>query len=112
MDSLESSPKHPDRTDPRVGRPRTTLTIEQKVELLQFLYNGGSVRQASEKFGVKGTTISSITKNKEQIYKYYMKNKGAVVMKDKDTYALDEPLVKWIRAMEEQGMKIIGNGDG
>nr|XP_053640466.1 serine/threonine-protein kinase Pink1, mitochondrial-like [Cherax quadricarinatus] len=66
-------------------RKHLTLSVMQKVELLQKLDRGVSVRHLNEEYGIGTTTVYDLKKQKDKLLKYYNDNDDQNLMKNRKT---------------------------
>jgi hypothetical protein len=64
---------------------RLSLSIAQKVELLQKLDRGACVRYLTEDYGVGTTTVYDFKKQKDKLLKFYSDSDDQKVMKYRKT---------------------------
>ena len=89
--------------DGTVKRKHVSLTILQKVELLNKLESGCSVKLLATEFGVGEWTVYNIKKNKEKILSFYTSSDSNVGISEKKTIRatkcedLDKVLYEWFR---------------
>uniref|UniRef100_UPI00398E38C9 jerky protein homolog isoform X1 n=1 Tax=Pristiophorus japonicus TaxID=55135 RepID=UPI00398E38C9 len=95
-------------------RKHNSLSIAKKVELLQKLDNGTSVRRLSEKYGVGISTIYDIKNQKEQIMNFYAEsdvqkemNKRKSMHKPKSD-DLDRVMMEWWRQRRSEKVPLSG----
>nr|XP_014350815.1 PREDICTED: jerky protein-like isoform X1 [Latimeria chalumnae]XP_014350816.1 PREDICTED: jerky protein-like isoform X2 [Latimeria chalumnae] len=114
-----ASKKHSRSSDECIGaggakRKHITLTIMQKVEILQMLYKGQSVQSLCDHFGVGSLTIYDIKKQCEKLLKFYAEsdlNKGIAkrrTMHGAKSTDLDKLLYEWFNQRRSEGVPISG----
>ncbi|XP_005333826.2 jerky protein [Ictidomys tridecemlineatus] len=95
-------------------RKHLSLSIAQKVELLQKLDAGVSVRCLTEEYGVGTTTIYDLKKQKDKLLKFYSDSDNQELMKNRKTLHraknedLDRVLIEWIRQQRSKDMPLTG----
>ncbi|XP_048194687.1 jerky protein homolog-like [Perognathus longimembris pacificus] len=95
-------------------RKHLSLSIAQKVELLQKLDAGMSVKHLTEEYGVGTTTIYDIKKQKDRLLKFYSDSDNQELMKNRKTLHraknedLDRVLIEWIRQRRSKDMPLSG----
>ncbi|XP_006147685.1 jerky protein homolog-like [Tupaia chinensis] len=95
-------------------RKHLSLSIAQKVELLQKLDGGMSVRCLTEEYGVGTTTIYDLKKQKDKLLKFYSDSDNQELMKNRKTLHraknedLDRVLIEWIRQQRSKDMPLTG----
>lgn len=52
-----------------ISRKRTILSVSDKIDILKELEKGNSNASVCKKFNLKSSTVSTIWKNKEKIFK-------------------------------------------
>ncbi|XP_063095547.1 jerky protein homolog-like [Cavia porcellus] len=98
----------------RKKRKHLSLSIAQKVELLQKLDAGVSVRHLTEEYGVGTTTIYDLKKQKDKLLKFYSDSDNRELMKNRKTLHraknedLDRVLIEWIRQQRSKDMPLTG----
>ncbi|XP_022913914.2 tigger transposable element-derived protein 7-like [Onthophagus taurus] len=82
-------------------RKRVSLTINQKLQVINQLESGVSVSRICEQFGIRKQTVSDIKKNKDKLNKFSLmcdvdtKTKPRKRMKLARETSLEEALFKW-----------------
>ena len=66
-------------------KKRLSLSIAQKVELLQTFDHGVSVWRLTENYGVGTTTIYDLKKQKQKLLKFYSDSDDQKLMKNRKT---------------------------
>ncbi|XP_032880836.1 jerky protein homolog-like isoform X2 [Amblyraja radiata] len=100
--------------DNREKPKRKTLSIAQKIELLQKLDRGVSVRHLTEDYGVGTTTIHDLKKQKHKLLKFYSESDDQKLMKYRKTLHraknedLDRVVMEWIRQRRSERMPLTG----
>ncbi|XP_042233135.1 jerky protein homolog [Homarus americanus] len=95
-------------------RKLLSLSIAQKVELLQKLDHGVPMRHLNEKYGVGTTTIYDLKKQKDKLLKFYTDSDDPKIMKNRKTLHraknedLDRVLIEWIRQRRPERMPLTG----
>ncbi|XP_018079558.1 jerky protein homolog [Xenopus laevis] len=96
-------------TDPSAGIPpdtkrkRVSLSIKDKVTLLQDLENGASVKSLCDKYGTGTSTIYDLKKQKDKLLTFYSNSDAPDLMADRKTLhqaknvSVDKVLMEWIR---------------
>jgi hypothetical protein len=87
-----------------------SLPIAQKVELLQTINHGASVRHLAEECNAVTTTIYDLEKQKDKLLKFYIDSDDQKLMKNKKTLHRtknenrDHVLSEWIQQRRNQHM--------
>uniref|UniRef100_UPI00398EA6BC jerky protein homolog n=1 Tax=Pristiophorus japonicus TaxID=55135 RepID=UPI00398EA6BC len=95
-------------------RKHNSLSIAKKVELLQRLDRGASVRRVSEEFGVGISTIYDVKNQKEQIMKFYAESDVQNEMNKRKTMhkpkidELDRVMMEWWRQRRSEKILLSG----
>nr|XP_020009435.1 jerky protein [Castor canadensis] len=95
-------------------RKHLSLSIAQKVELLQKLDAGLSVKHLTEEYGVGTTTVYDLKKQKDKLLKFYSDSDNQELMKNRKTLHraknedLDRVLIEWIRQRRSKDMPLTG----
>lgn len=95
-------------------RKHLSLSIAEKVELLQKLDGGVSVRHLTEEYGVGTTTIYDLKKQKDKLLKFYSDSENQELMKNRKTLHraknedIDRVLIEWIRQQRSKDMPLTG----
>ncbi|XP_029410189.1 tigger transposable element-derived protein 2-like [Nannospalax galili] len=93
-------------------RKHLSLSIAQKVELLQKLDAGVTVRCLTEEYGVGTTTIYDLKKQKDKLLKFYSDSDNHELMKNRKTLHraknedLDRVLIEWIQQRRSKDMPL------
>ncbi|XP_069767039.1 general transcription factor II-I repeat domain-containing protein 2-like isoform X2 [Narcine bancroftii] len=95
-------------------RKRLSLSIAQKVKLLEKLDSGVSVKRLTEEYGVGTTTIYDLKKQKDKLLKFYSESDEQKLMKNRKTLhkgkneELERVLMKWIRQRRSERIPLNG----
>lgn len=97
----------------REKQTRTSLTLEEKIKVIEAFLDGKSQRQIAHLYGIGKTQVNGIVKKREEILSLYRESlmrgeKLTMKRQRKSEYAsLNEHLIKWYRHMTVvAGMKI------
>lgn len=95
-------------------RKHKTISMLEKVELLQKLESGTSVRSLCEVYGISSSTVYDLKKQKEQIFSYFADNvsqksleKRKSLRRGKST-ELDTALLRWFKQRRVEGVCVTG----
>lgn len=92
-------------TKEKEKQTRTTLTLEEKIKVIQAFLDGKSQRQIANLHGIGKTQVNGIVKKREEILSLYRESvvrgeKLTMKRQRKSEYAtLNEHLIKWYRHM-------------
>ncbi|XP_012515156.1 PREDICTED: jerky protein-like [Propithecus coquereli] len=95
-------------------RKHLSLSIAQKVELLQKLDGGVSVKCLTEEYGVGTTTVYDLKKQKDKLLKFYSDSDNQELMKNRKTLHraknedLDHVLIEWIQQQRNKDIPLTG----
>ncbi|XP_063592987.1 protein jim lovell-like [Penaeus indicus] len=95
-------------------RKHKTISMLEKVELLQKLESGTSVRSLCELYGVSSSTVYDLKKQKGQIFSYFADNIGRKSLEKRKSLRrgksteLDTTLLQWFKQRRGEGASISG----
>ena len=103
------------RPGPEAKRERIVLSLEKKLQVIDYIDQGFSRSRVSEMFGIEKSTISNIKKSKEKLRVFCttmddlsVSTKGRKVMQKANDSALDEALYLWFLQQRLLGAPISG----
>lgn len=95
-------------------RKHKTISMLEKVELLQKLESGTSVRSLCELYGISSSTVYDLKKQKEQIFSYFADNIGQRSLEKRKSLRrgksmeLDTTLLQWFKQCRSEGVSVSG----
>lgn len=95
-------------------RKRVVLTIQEKLDIIEKIEQGGSVKLISANYGIGETTARDIKRNKDKIMAYVNNSNLSVELTERksmklSTYKeLDKALLKWYNKQRAQGNYVSG----
>ena len=95
-------------------RKHNTISIQDKVEVLEKLDRGVSVRQLCETYGIGKTTVVDIKKQREKILAFYTNSDSKKqmstrkTMKDSKSTEHDRVMIEWFRRQKSEGVDLSG----
>ncbi|XP_047489192.1 protein bric-a-brac 1-like [Penaeus chinensis] len=95
-------------------RKHKTISMLEKVELLQKLESGTAVRSLCELYGISSSTVYDLKKQKEQIFSYFADNIGQKSLEKRKSLRrgksteLDTTLLQWFKQRRSEGTSISG----
>ncbi|XP_002941410.1 jerky protein homolog [Xenopus tropicalis] len=97
---------------PDTKRKRVSLSIKDKVTLLQDLENGASVKSLCDKYGIGTSTIYDLKKQKDKLLTFYSNSDAPDLMADRKTLhqaknvSVDKVLMEWIRQRRRENFPL------
>lgn len=101
-----------------IKRKHVTLTIINKLKVIEQLENGVSGKKIAQEFGISQQTVSDIKKQKESIKTFALKfdvgnNKSSVsnrqTLKKPKEVLLEEAVLKWYSQQRSSGVDVRGD---
>ena len=96
-------------------RKRVVLSLEKKLEVIEYLSKGFTQSEAARNFGVARSTVSDIKKSEEKLREFCttmddlsMPTKSRKVMRQANDNALDEALYLWFVQQRSLGAPVSG----
>lgn len=105
---------HRSSVGPAMKRKRNTLSIQQKVEILEKLHYGVSVSKLHKEYDIGHTTIYDLISRREKILKFYMEcDSDEVLSKRKSLRGpqnseLETVLYQWYCQCQKDGLAVSG----
>lgn len=99
----------------RVKRKHQSISIQEKVEILEKLDNGVSVSKLCDTYGIGSSTVYDIKKHKDKILKFYADSDSKMqmsirkTMKDGKSTEHDRVMMEWFRQCRSDGVHLTGS---
>ena len=96
-------------------RKHRSLAISEKVELLEKLDKGVSVRSVCEFYGIGSSTVYDIKKQKEKLLDFFVNSESKKQMfkrksmKPGKSAQLDQVMMRWFKLRESEGVELSGD---
>lgn len=109
-----ASNREPGAAGGSTKRKHNTISIQDKVEVLEKLDRGVPVRQLCEMYGIGKTTVVDIKKQREKILKFYTNSDSKKqmsmrkTMKDSKSTEHDRVMIEWFRQQRNEGVDLSG----
>lgn len=109
-----ASNREPGAAGGTTKRKHNTISIQDKVEVLEKLDRGVPVRQLCEMYGIGKTTVVDIKKQREKILKFYTNSDSKKqmsmrkTMKDSKSTEHDRIMIEWFRQRRNEGVDLSG----
>ncbi|XP_015926252.1 2-(3-amino-3-carboxypropyl)histidine synthase subunit 2 [Parasteatoda tepidariorum] len=99
---------------PRVKRKRVVLSLQQKIEILNKLDNGGKAKAIAQEYNIGISSLKDIQSKKDSILKYVSSFESEDAMKRRKTMRnsinkeLDDKVYEWYIEMQKKGEFVSG----